>query len=161
MSDDNKPFIWAQGQEANVKEPIQALQEHGWRYGDVPTASNFNWLFKMLTEEIVGLKKDLDMQREELNRQAQQQEERLDSKTRELRSDITNSTRGLRTNIANIARSQRSDNNQLAICLEATWDILRGFEQVLRHYHPSLPFTPWPAKVWPRDHRTEAEEEIS
>lgn len=38
-------FKWAVGPEANVKEPIEALKENGWQAGDVPTASNFNWLF--------------------------------------------------------------------------------------------------------------------
>lgn len=152
---DIKPFIWAQGQDANIKEPIQALQEHGWRYGDVPTASNFNWLFKTLTEEMAKLKKDLAVQKEELiqalAQQTQRQEARLDSKAQELRGDINNSARGLRTDIADVAKAQRSDSKHLAICLEATWDILREFEKVLRHYHPTLPVTPWPGAVWRRD----------
>ena len=62
---DQKPFIWAQGEEANVKEPIQALRENGWRYGDVPAASNFNWLFKMMTQEIASLRKELISHKEE------------------------------------------------------------------------------------------------
>ena len=150
---DHKPLLWAQGENANVKEPIEALREHGWRYGDVPAASNFNWLFKMLTEEIAKLKKDLATQKEELTealaQQAQRQDEKLGSKAQELRGEITNSTRSLRTNIADLARTQRSDDKQLATSLEVTWDTLRAFAQMLRHYHPDLPVTPWPSKVWP------------
>jgi hypothetical protein len=150
-----KSFIWAQGHDANVREPIQALQESGWRYGDVPTASNFNWLFKMLTEEIARLKKDLAVQKEELTQalaqQAQRQEERLGSKANELRGQISNSARDLKADITSLSRRQRSDDRQLAICIESTWEILRSFEQVLRHYHPTLPVTPWPSKVWPNN----------
>ena len=150
-----KPFIWAQGQDANVREPIQALQESGWRYGDVPTASNFNWLFKMLTEEIAKLKKDLVVQKEELTQaiaqQAQRQEERLGFKANELRGQIANSARDLKADITALARRQKSDDKHLAVSLEATWEILRAFEQVLRHYHPSLPVTPWPSQVWPHN----------
>ncbi len=147
-----KPFIWAQGQNANVREPIQALQESGWRYGDVPTASNFNWLFKMLTEEIAKLKKDLAVQKEGLTRalsqQEQRQEERLGLKANELQGHINNLAREIKADITALARRQRSDDKHLSISLEATWEILRGFEQVIRHYHPTLPVTPWPSKVW-------------
>lgn len=67
MSDsDNKQFIWARDVHANVKEPIQALKENGWRYGDVPAASNFKWIFKTMTEEIATLRSELGAQKNTL-----------------------------------------------------------------------------------------------
>lgn len=51
---DSKPknFIWAHSSEANIKEPPEALKENGWRYGDIPTAANFNWIFNNLMNEM-------------------------------------------------------------------------------------------------------------
>lgn len=45
-------FKWAYGSDANVKEPFEGLKENGWQEGDVPTASNFNWLFQEIGEDI-------------------------------------------------------------------------------------------------------------
>jgi hypothetical protein len=44
-------FKWAFGDKANLKEPLEALKEQGWQYGDAPTASNFNWLFNKISSE--------------------------------------------------------------------------------------------------------------
>jgi hypothetical protein len=41
---------WAHHENANLKEPIDALKEKGWQYADVPTASNFNWLVHELSK---------------------------------------------------------------------------------------------------------------
>ena len=45
-------FKWAFGDKANLKEPLEALKEQGWQYGDAPTASNFNWLFNKISNEL-------------------------------------------------------------------------------------------------------------
>ncbi len=47
-----KDFVWAHSKDANLKEPIQALKEKGWEYGDIPTASNFNWLFNSIMNQV-------------------------------------------------------------------------------------------------------------
>ncbi len=47
-----KDFVWAHSKNANLKEPIQALKERGWEYGDIPTASNFNWLFNSIMNQV-------------------------------------------------------------------------------------------------------------
>jgi hypothetical protein len=60
-------FKWAFGPEANVKEPIAALKENGWQANDVPTASNFNWLFYELGYDLQQKAEILDGIRESLN----------------------------------------------------------------------------------------------
>jgi hypothetical protein len=60
-------FKWAYGEEANVKEPIGGLKEHGWQEGDVPTASNFNWLFYELGYDLEQKAIDLEQIHTELN----------------------------------------------------------------------------------------------
>lgn len=50
---------WGFGDKANIKEPIEALKQDGWQYGDIPTASNFNWLFKELTQALLATKKEI------------------------------------------------------------------------------------------------------
>ena len=43
---------WAYKEGANITEPIDALKESGWNYGDIPTSSNFNWLFKTTADSL-------------------------------------------------------------------------------------------------------------
>jgi hypothetical protein len=47
---------WATSPKANIKEPIDALKEKGWQAGDIPTASNFNWLFGEIAKVLDELK---------------------------------------------------------------------------------------------------------
>lgn len=53
-------FKWAFSEEANLKEPISELKERGWQEGDVPTASNFNWLFYELGYDLEQKAVDLE-----------------------------------------------------------------------------------------------------
>jgi hypothetical protein len=141
MSDESKPFIWAHDVQANVKEPIQELRERGWRYGDVPAASNFNWIFKTMTQEIALLKNELAAQREQFTRSLLQQaahQEKLLNKIKKLREEVSI-----------IDESQRDDATQLSRSLESTWELLRGMGDVTRQYHPNFPTTPWPSRVFP------------
>jgi len=59
--------VWAQDEQANLKEPIKALKERGWQFADVPTASNFNWLFNELTKWDLYLERHIDATSEELH----------------------------------------------------------------------------------------------
>ena len=52
-------FIWAQGAKANVKEPIEILKQQGWKASDVPAASNFNWIFRKITDDINTLNQEM------------------------------------------------------------------------------------------------------
>jgi hypothetical protein len=45
-----QPFNWAFEKTANLKEPLEELKKQGWRYGDIPTASNFNYLFNEISK---------------------------------------------------------------------------------------------------------------
>jgi hypothetical protein len=60
MSNDKKPFLWAQGASANVREPMSSLRESGWHQGDIPLASNFNWLFNNIHKELFDLRSQID-----------------------------------------------------------------------------------------------------
>lgn len=69
MSND-KPSFWANGTNANIKEPHSALRETGWRYGDIPTASNFNWLFNQIQKDLYHARleiKELKEEKEQLD----------------------------------------------------------------------------------------------
>jgi hypothetical protein len=150
---DHKPLLWAQGENANVKEPIEALREHGWRYGDVPAASNFNWLFKTLTEEIASLRKDFLAQKEDflrqLTQQSHDQEEKLHVKAQALYDRTTrHSKRHLMDSAFNRDVSRQ-------IC-----DLLREMEKLIQHYHKDFPTLPWPLKSDDSAARTVDEENV-
>lgn len=141
MSNDTKTFIWAHDVHANVKEPIQALREHGWRYGDVPAASNFNWIFKTMTEEIALLKEELRAHKEHVGRafaQHQAINEKVSIKIKKLCDEISH-----------IDETRRNDALHLARSLEATWELLRGFNAILCQKDGNFPIVPWPSKVFP------------
>lgn len=54
-----QPFLWASGAGAKKEEPIESLRQNGWRAGDVPAASNFNWLFHSIQKEMLDLKNQI------------------------------------------------------------------------------------------------------
>ncbi len=60
-------IVWAQNKQANLKEPIAALKEKGWQFADVPTASNFNWLFHELSKWDRYLERHIDATSEEFH----------------------------------------------------------------------------------------------
>ena len=60
-------ITWAQNKQANLKEPIAALKDNGWQFADVPTASNFNWLFHELSRWDRYLEQHIDATSEELH----------------------------------------------------------------------------------------------
>ena len=63
----DKPSFWANGINANVKEPHSTLMESGWRYGDIPTASNFNWLFNHIQKDLHHAKVEIAQLKERIN----------------------------------------------------------------------------------------------
>lgn len=78
---DTKAFAWAHGEKANVREPIESLRESGWRSGDTPTASNFNWLFKNISDQLGVLNKEISHLKQTLG----QDITRLNDKSERLR----------------------------------------------------------------------------
>ena len=89
-------FIWAQGLDANVREPIKELAEKGWQHRDIPKASNMNWIFKQISEEFVALRKDMEQKAEELKSLLAVHSDKfvalrkdLEQKTEELKSVLT------------------------------------------------------------------------
>jgi hypothetical protein len=59
--------VWAQNKSANIREPIAALKDKGWQFADVPTASNFNWLFNELAKWDRYLERHIDATSEDLH----------------------------------------------------------------------------------------------
>lgn len=43
-------FMWAQGNNANILEPVRELAENGWQHRDIPKASNMNWIFNQIAK---------------------------------------------------------------------------------------------------------------
>lgn len=151
---DTKPFLWAQGEQANVKEPIPALQVHGWRYGDVPAASNFNWLFKMMTEELAGLRKDVLHLREDLVTKVDEQDRKFSAalaqqtRTQDNKiAEVAAQTKSLDGRVTRVHNTHKGNAKQLATSIEVTWENLRSFDARLRAFVPGLPITPWPSSV--------------
>lgn len=126
-------FKWAHGQRANVKEPLPNLTENGWQYGDVPTASNFNWLFNQLQQEL----------------------EKSKAETAELKkvlSALPQTLETLESNFeADIELLRKATETALRNSLGGTKNLLYGvvrliamLEDNISRYHPNFPEIPWP-----------------
>lgn len=152
MSDsDNKLFIWAQDVHANVKEPIQALKENGWRYGDVPAASNFNWIFKTMTEEMAAIRKDMAKEREEFKNTLVKQAKRFSAQLSATASEFDEKIGFLSEDSdRHFRRAEFNEGIARQIC-----ELLREMEKFLRHYHQDFPTLPWPMRPESRIHTEE------
>ncbi len=174
MSEEVKPFSWAFDDKANLQEPIEALKQHGWRYSDVPAASNFNWMFKKISDEFGDLKKELLAQRIEnqknqellkavtdevflLGSSLKQTNEKLSTANSELASHKTD----IEHNRAEIATA-KNNHESLKTSTKTRFDrtfrnddfnngisrqicmLLRAMEDMLQYYHPGFPKQPWP-----------------
>ena len=140
-------FKWAYGQEANIKEPIASLKEKGWQYADVPTASNFNWIFNELQKELQASKAAFA----ELNTSL----DNLSLDFKNIKDKLTSELKGIKDNataIKNTANQalHEGEVNSREIELRARLfyqlcELLKTQETTIRRYHPSFPIHPWPS----------------
>lgn len=116
-------FKWAHERNANLREPVAALKEKGWQYADVPTASNFNWLFNQIQKEFEGLKREL--------------------------GSIKESITEIKNTADDALYKSRLNQHNLNITFSATRSIcmlLRGMESYLQGYDQNFPSMPWPLR---------------
>ena len=81
-------ITWARDKQANLREPIVALKEKGWQFADVPTASNFNWLFHELSRWDRYLERHIDATSEELHGMIVELKNDLKETQRDLKSTV-------------------------------------------------------------------------
>jgi len=130
-----KPFKWAHSTNANIQEPLEALKEKGWQYADVPTASNFNWLFN-----------DIQRQLESSLIQIKELTSRLEKFSAAFKhvEDIAHDARddasaALDKCTSNLNKIEHNKNTFFQLC-----ELLKVQETTIRAYHPNFPFHPWP-----------------
>jgi chromosome segregation ATPase len=178
-------FMWAQGSNANVQEPFKELAENGWQHRDIPKASNMNWIFKQISDELTTLRKDMESQTSQLGERMELQTAELRKKLESQASDFNKklseqnlhiqehkemlSNLGtqlgsldakhakLKTNIHKnlVKASQRIVENK-GISRQICMT-LRNLEANIRAYHPNFPEFPWPLEdeVGPRENNDE------
>lgn len=114
-------FKWAHERNANLREPVDTLKEKGWQYADVPTASNFNWLFNQIQKEFESIKADI--------------------------KSIKESADNIKNTADSALYKARLNQHNLNITFSATRSIcmlLRRMEGEIRRYHTNFPSQPWP-----------------
>ena len=129
-------FSWAQSQNANVLEPIRELAEQGWQHRDIPKASNMNWIFKQISDDLGAFRKELTTLKEDLLRELTEQETQLHAKTKELYDRTTRHSK------RHLMDSQFNRDVSRQMC-----DLLREMEKLIQHYHKDFPTLPWPLKA--------------
>lgn len=132
----NTPFTWATHEDAHLKEPLKDLSEQGWKVRDIPKASNMNWIFKKISDDLSALRASLQKQEEgilKLNSELENvkkligdNREHCHKKNLKLKSEILRN----RKYIADTGRT------------------LVHFETELSQYLPMLRKYPWPLKDW-------------
>jgi len=121
MSEEKPQFQWAYDEDANVKKPIEDLYRKGWQYEDVPTASNFNWVFNRIQKDLESIAEDLGA-------------------IKKLAADIkTVADRAHYQSVANRNNVLQNKGYVRQICRG-----LREMEKNLELYHRDFPTIPWP-----------------
>jgi hypothetical protein len=174
MSEEVKPFLWAHDDKANIQEPIDALKQQGWRYGDVPAASNFNWMFKKISDDLVSINKELLVQKTEVEKSQalilslKDELSVLDSSVAETREGLISANDELLAHKHDIAHNGKeidTTNKNHELLKDKTKKdfqktfrnddfntgvsrqicmLLRAMEDMLQYYHPGFPKQPWP-----------------
>lgn len=148
-------FMWAQSTNANLQEPIKELAEKGWQHRDIPKASNMNWIFKQISDEFSALRKDLELQKielEEKSAQIIQQNKRIAEQQisiqqhKDMLKDLNNEHLNLKKfTKSNFDLSSQRDNFSVGISRQICM-MLRGFTANIRAIHPNIPEYPWPLR---------------
>jgi len=143
-------FLWAQDENANVREPIRELAEKGWQHRDIPKASNMNWIFKQISDEFAALRKDLEIHTAELKTKLEEQandlkeqKEAVGTLKTELHSLGENHARLKNYTKRGLDKAYRGSGFNEGIT-RGLCTRLRNMEQAIRHYHPGFPEFHWP-----------------
>lgn len=143
-------FLWAQDENANVREPIRELAEKGWQHRDIPKASNMNWIFKQISDEFTALRKDMEQKTDEIksmlavqSNELQKQQEVLGTLKTELGTLSENHSSFKVYAKRNLAKAFRADDFNTGIA-RTMCELLREMERLIRHYHHDFPNLPWP-----------------
>jgi hypothetical protein len=143
-------FIWAQSNDANVREPIRELAEKGWQHRDIPKASNMNWIFRQISNEFLALRKDMEQKAEELksllvvqSNEMQKQQEALATIKNEYNS-LNESHDSLKSYTKRgLEKAFRADEFNTGLSRQMC-GLLQEMERLIRHYHKDFPTLPWP-----------------
>ncbi len=179
-------FMWAQGSNANVQEPFKELAENGWQHRDIPKASNMNWIFKQISDELTTLRKDMESQTSEIREKMELQTTELHKKLEQQVADFNKKIAeqnlhiqeqkemisNLNTQLGSLGNQHTKFKTYTKSILTKTLKhdefntgisrqicmILRNFEANIRAYHPNLPEFSWPLQdeVGPRENSDEA-----
>jgi len=128
-------FKWAHGQNANIKEPLAGLIEKGWQYADIPTASNFNWLFN-------ELQKELDISKAAV-KELKESSQKLNADLKKLRE----STAVIKNTAESALTVSEINDRELDVQKNIFYQLcalLKVQESDIRRYHSSFPIHPWP-----------------
>lgn len=129
-------FGWATNEDANIKEPLKELLEYGWKVRDIPKASNMNWVFKKISDDLGALRADFQKQEEgilKLNSELERLEKVLGDNREHCRKKHLKLKSQILRNRKYIADTGRT---------------LVHFETELSQYLPILRKYPWPLKDW-------------
>lgn len=138
MPNNNEHFAWAYGNNPNITTPERGLMRQGWKAGNMPMASNINWMFKQISDDLSELRKLAQTQAQELKEQRTQlkkQQEEISNLNKshtdfkaasELRSEWVRRKFVFRKHI-----------------LRKHYGTLAWMYEAIKGFHPQLPKNPW------------------
>lgn len=151
MTEKNKvePFLWASGASAKKEEPIESLRQNGWRAGDVPAASNFNWLFHNIQKQMVELNNqvtDFKVQFEKLKTDIAGSEAKVNGELAEQKEAASKIQK--RANLAAIRSIRNTKNIEFSVGISRQiCQQLDLMEKNIAVFVPGFPTNhPWPMK---------------
>ena len=130
MNEAARPFKWAYSPDANVKEPMDSLVQNGWQYGDVPTASNFNWLFFQIHKELKTISENLT---------------RIKKENLEIKGRLS-ANEGTAIQAMGLGEANKNSMDWITGVSRQICRQLRYTEENIQKFHPNFPTQPWPLK---------------
>jgi hypothetical protein len=127
-------FKWAYGNNANLKEPIATLKEKGWQYADIPTASNFNWIFNQIEKDLRAISGDIATFKESIN-----------AELTALKQDVASIKKTAQSALEKTVKHEQKIEWHIGV----SGQICRGLvnmERAIKRHHPDFTTQPWPLK---------------
>jgi predicted transcriptional regulator len=143
MKKNNSVFSWAQSDNARLRAPDEQLQVKGFTKGERPLASNINWIFKSIGENLRQIQKqqvESDAKNQALYAQLL---EKIDVVTKTA-EEIKVSHNKFKEKATHQMHHNRGDSRFNLGIIRQLLNTLKNLESYLKHYHPSLPALNWP-----------------
>lgn len=125
---DNNVFTWAQSDSAKLRAPDEQLRVKGFAKGERPLASNINWIFKTIGDDLAAQRKEIVSLRAEIKAQLAHLEKQFSDKHTTLKKSTKKS----------FDKTERATDYNAGISRQIC-EVLKDFVNKVRSKRPDIP----------------------